>query len=131
MRIDSTRLVYGFMVEGSDIIKDAKHGDWFKDYVIESTEEDEDDEPLTEDYLWEDFITYEVFDDALHDFVKGRSFEDSLFILGVEINEDTFTAEYIKSFIKTYREEIIDGYRYFMGFMPGEEPQFYLFNLML
>lgn len=131
MRIDSTRLVYGFMIEGSDIIKYAKHGDWFKQYTIEFTEEDDDGEPLTEDYLWEDFITYEVFDSALHDFMKGRSFEDSLFVLGPEINEDTFTAEYINSFIKTYREEIIDGYRYFMGVMPDEEPQFYLFNIRL
>ena len=128
MRLESTRLVYGFMIEGSDITKYAKRGDWFKQYVIERTEEDDDDEPLTEDYLWEDFITYEVFDGALHDFITGLSFEDSLFVLGPEINEDTFTAEYINSFIKTYQEEIIDGYRYFMGFMPDKEPQFYLFN---
>ena len=137
------RVIYGFKIKGSDLIKYGKEGyrwitwldeyrsdgDWADQDIVEwiylylagmdNTEQQEESWSI-EQNLYKDFIRDMV--STLYDFEEGESFEDSTFIIGEAIEQDECTMEYIESLWEKASEE----YFGLMGHDPNKAPSFHI-----
>ena len=137
MSINSPHLIYGFMIKGSDILEHGQEGDWWLEYLEEHPKNllvDTDDiahqkyVETIEQILYENFITNDVYDSVLHDYIRCEFFEDSTFILGYEVTQEMFTIEYIESIERKFYKEVTQAYFNLMGYESRSFPSFYLFN---